>query len=131
MRVKLRALLAALFFAGAAAVGEELLDTDALAWRERLAAERAVLEEAKERVANAQQALGDARQRRHPRGDQLGKLYAELEAAQADLAAHQKAWPDLLEEARQAGAPPVVLREFEDDAPREPQPPANASPPVP
>ena len=131
MRARLRALLACLFFAGAAALGEEPLDQDALAWRERLANERAVIEAAKERVANAEQALGDARQRRRPRGDLLGKLYTELEDARAELASHEKAWPDLLEEARQAGAPPAVLREFEDGEPSEPPPPADGSPAIP
>ncbi len=111
----MRVLLAGLFFAGAAAVGEDLLDRDAQAWRDRLADARAAIEASQERLANAQQALGDARQRHRPRGEQKAKLYAELEAAEAELAEREKAWPDLLEEARRNGAPPALLREFEDE----------------
>ncbi len=82
-------------------------------WRARLEDEQAALTTARERVANAEHALGDSRQRRRPRGKQLRKLQEELAEAREELAELEAQWPALLEEARRAGATPAVLREFE------------------
>ena len=104
----------ALVATGVAAEESPGLDPAAQEWRQRLADEHAALVAARERVVDAQIALGAARQHHHPRGDLLGRLYADLEAARDDLAKLETSWPQRLEEARRAGVPPVVLRDYED-----------------
>jgi hypothetical protein len=71
------------------------------------------VEDAREQVAVAQRAYRDARKRRR-RGAERAELLAELENAEQALAEAEAALPTLLEEARRAGVPPGVLREFED-----------------
>ena len=106
--------LAALGALSAAAQEEPSQEALVADWQQRLDDAQEGLRAAREHVQQAELALGDARQRRRPRGELLGKLYDELPAAREDLAQREAQWPALLEEARRAGVPPVVLREYED-----------------
>jgi hypothetical protein len=82
-------------------------------WRDTLGEASARVDAAREQVATAESAYRDARKRRR-RGAQRADLLAALEAAQTELAEAEAALPALLEEARRAGVPAGVLREFED-----------------
>ena len=83
------------------------------AWRDKLLEARERVDEAHGQVATAEMAYRDARKRKR-RGGERADLLAALEAAQAELAEAEAELPALLEEARRAGVPPGVLREFED-----------------
>jgi malate synthase len=92
----------------------DLDDVNAIAaWRERLEDGRARLAEARQRADAAHDAYADWRQRKVPRGVRKEKLVREVTEAEAELAEAQKAWQVLFEEARRAGVPPGVLRDFE------------------
>jgi hypothetical protein len=83
-------------------------------WRERLLEAQQRLESARERAAATQHAYRDWRQRKRPRGEKKEELLAKLEGAEQELAEAEAELPVLLDEARRAGVPPGVLREFED-----------------
>lgn len=117
MRSGLALLLCVLVAASALAQpADENADPVVAGWTRRLGDEHASILAARERVGSAEHALGDARQRRRPRGKKLAALRAELAEAEADLAERETAWPDLLEQARRAGAPPALLMEYEQPA---------------
>jgi len=79
-------------------------------WQARAVAARSRVEAARERVASAETAYQDARQRKK-RGDPLAKTVSGREAAEAELeAALRYEEEDLPEEARRAGALPGWLR---------------------
>lgn len=52
--------------------------------------------------------------RRYPRGAEKERLMAALERAEADLAEAEEQYPELLEQARQAGVPQGLLQDYED-----------------
>ena len=83
------------------------------AWRAKLDEGRAVLLEARQRFEAAHDAYADWRQRKVPRGVRKEKLVREVAEAEVDLAEAQGAWQALQEEARRAGVPPGVLRDYE------------------
>ena len=89
-------------------------EADVGEWRERLLEAQERLESARERAAAAQHAYRDQRQRKRLRGEKKAKLLAELKGAEQQLAEAEAELPVLLDEARRAGVPPGVLREFED-----------------
>lgn len=96
---------------------QEVADLDDVnviaAWRERLEDGRARLAEARQRFEAAHDAYADWRQRKVPRGVRKEKLVRDVTEAEAELAEAQGAWQVLFEEARRAGVPPGVLRDFE------------------
>jgi hypothetical protein len=104
--------LGLLLAAAPAAAGDE--DPALSAWRERLAGARAELLGARERAERARDTYQDWRQRKVPRGVRKEALVRELEEAQAAAAGAEEAWSGLLEEARRAGVPPGVLRDYEE-----------------
>jgi hypothetical protein len=81
-------------------------------WRQTLFEARERVDKAQEDVAVTQQAFRKARQRNR-RGDERGELLATLQAAEQDLEEAEAALPLLLDQARRAGVPPGILREFE------------------
>ncbi len=89
-------------------------DDDVASLRRHLETEWQRVLDGRERVARAEHAVRDSRQRKYPRGEKRVELYDELEAAREDLAALEAQWPDKVEQARQAGLPAGVLQEFED-----------------
>ena len=95
--------------ANPAGIGAEEIEE----WRQTLLEARERVDEAIGQVATAEMAYRDARKRKR-RGGERADLLAALEAAQAELAEAEAELPALLEEARRAGVPPGVLREFED-----------------
>ena len=82
-------------------------------WRQTLLEARERVDGAREEVAAAQQAYRDAR-KRNRRGAERADLLAAQSAAEQELAKAEAELPALLEDARRAGVPPGVLREFED-----------------
>ena len=82
-------------------------------WRQTLLEARERVDEAQADVAMAQQAFRKARQRNR-RGEERGELLVTLQAAEQELADAEAELPLLLDEARRAGVPAGVRREFED-----------------
>ena len=82
-------------------------------WRQTFLEARERVDGAREQVTVAQQAYRDAR-KRNRRGAERADLLAAQGAAEQELAEAEAELPALLEEARRAGVPPGVLREFED-----------------
>ena len=82
-------------------------------WRQTLLEARERVDEAQVQVTVAQQAFRNARHRDR-RGGERAELRAAVGAAEQELAEAEAALPELLEQARRAGVPPGVLREFED-----------------
>ena len=65
------------------------------------------------RTPSAHDAYADWRQRKYPRGVRKEKLVQEVADAEVALAEAEAAWQALLEDARRAGVPPGVLRDYE------------------
>jgi hypothetical protein len=116
-RLALLALFAALATPPAFLAAQEVRDVDdaraIAAWRAKLDEGRIALRGARHRVEAAHDAYADWRQRKVPRGVRKEKLVREVEEAEAALAEAQDAWLALQEEARRAGVPPGVLRDYE------------------
>jgi len=92
----------------------DLDDAHAIAiWRTRLDEGRVALAEARHRFEAAHDAYADWRQRKYPRGVRKEQLVREVAEAETALAETQAAWQRLQEEARRAGVPPGVLRNYE------------------
>jgi hypothetical protein len=92
----------------------DLDDAAALAeWRARLDEAHVALAEARHRSEAAHDAYADWRQRKYPRGVRKEKLVQEVADAEVALAEAQAAWQALQEDARRAGVPPGVLRDYE------------------
>ena len=111
-------LLGAALAAGAAPLSaQQVADVDdavAIAeWRTKLDDARVALEEARHRYEAAHDAYADWRQRKIPRGVRKEQLVREVAEAETALAETQAAWQGLQEEARRAGVPPGVLRDYE------------------
>jgi hypothetical protein len=79
----------------------------------RLDEAHAELQDARRRVEAAQDAYADWRQRKYPRGVRKEKLVQEVADAEVALAEAQAAWQAIQEDARRAGVPPGVLRDYE------------------
>ncbi len=93
------------------------MDPDELArWEQTLSELQNDLVEARARVREATIAYQEARVRKYPRGERRAELIAQLEAAKKRLAEAELALPEMLEKARRAGVPPVVLSRFENPA---------------
>jgi chromosome segregation ATPase len=97
----------------AAAASQDQLDAH---WSGRLEDATKRLAEARIAVPAAEAAVGEARHRRYPRGEALGKLERNVEKAREELARAEEELPALLEKARVAGASPGVLQRFESAA---------------
>jgi chromosome segregation ATPase len=82
-------------------------------WRQRLDAGRDRLELATAQLESARDTYQDWRQRKYPRGKRKEELVAELKSAESELAKAEAAWVELQEDARRAGVPPGVLRDYE------------------
>jgi chromosome segregation ATPase len=95
--------------AGAVGMGAEEIEQ----WRKTLLGAQERVDGANQQVALAQQAYRDARKRKR-RGGERAELLEALKSAEQELADAESALPELLDEARRAGVPPGVLREFED-----------------
>ena len=111
-------LLGAALAAGAAPLSaQQVADSDdmpAIAeWRARLDEGHVALEGARHRTEAAYDAYADWRQRKIPRGVRKEQLVREVAEAETALAESQAAWRELQEEARRAGVPPGVLRDYE------------------
>jgi hypothetical protein len=92
----------------------DLEDATAIAaWREKLGEAHAALQDAEHRVEAAHAAYADWRQRKYPRGVRKEKLVQEVADAEVALAEARAAWEALQEDARRAGVPPGVLRDYE------------------
>jgi septal ring factor EnvC (AmiA/AmiB activator) len=89
-------------------------DANSTAWAQRLAEAHGKLEAARTEVVSAQAALDRARNRQYPTGDALAKLEKDLADAKEKLATREAEWPQLLEQAREAGVLPAVLRPYEN-----------------
>lgn len=89
-------------------------------WVPRLAEALAARDDARTRVIAGEAALSSARHRHHPRGKALEKVEKDLDDARKDLAAAEERFPELVEQARQAGVSPTALRPFEEAADAEP-----------
>ncbi len=88
-------------------------EDDSARWTEILDEAHASLLAARSRVAKAEYAYQDWRQRHRPRGAKKGELVAEIAEAKAALEDAEVRWPETLEKARTAGAPPGLLRRYE------------------
>lgn len=82
-------------------------------WRAKFEEAYIALEEARHRTEAAHDAYADWRQRKIPRGVRKEQLVREVAEAETALAGTQAAWQGLQEEARHAGVPPGVLRDYE------------------
>ena len=82
-------------------------------WRQRLLGAQERIDQAEADVAGAQLAFRKARQRNR-RGGERGDLLATLQAAERELEEAEAELPLLLDQARRAGVPAGVRREFED-----------------
>ena len=92
----------------------DLEDAAAIAaWRTKLDEAQAALQDARGRFEAAHDAYADWRQRKYPRGVRKEKLVQEVADAEVALAEAQAAWQALQEDARSAGVPPGVLRDYE------------------
>ena len=98
--------------ASATAPGGGIDATQVEEWRVTLLQAQERVVEARAEVEVAQRAFRDAR-RRNRRGDARGARLAELQEAQSELAEAEARLPELVEQARRAGVPHAVLREFE------------------
>jgi malate synthase len=116
-RFALMSLCVALAAPPAFLAAQEVADLDDAAaiasWRTKLDDGRIAVLEARHRVEAAHDAYADWRQRKVPRGVLKEKLVDEVKDSEAALAEAQAAWEALQEQARRAGVPPGVLRDYE------------------
>lgn len=82
-------------------------------WEERLERAHSRLQGARARNAAAEHAYQDMKQRHRPRGTERDAIVSEVEAARIELGEAEKAWPEVLAEARRAGVPQDTLRRFQ------------------
>lgn len=101
----------------ALAADESQEEQEIAAWTKRLAEARARIDAAERRVAELQGAKERGASRRYPRGTVKGKYLEDLKAARVERDEAQRAFPELLEEARRAGVPNGILSDFEDPDP--------------
>jgi malate synthase len=111
-------LLAAALVPGPAGLeAQEVVDLEdaaaIAAWRAKLDEAHAALQDARRRFEAAHDAYADWRQRKYPRGVRKEKLVQEVADAEIALAEAEAAWQALQEDARRAGVPPGVLRDYE------------------
>lgn len=81
-------------------------------WAAELADAQRNVEAARQRLAEAEAEYSRARHDQYPRGAEMAKLEREFRDAQSDLPASEKALEALVEQARQAGVLPEVLRPY-------------------
>ena len=81
-------------------------------WAERLAEAEAHIEALRLRLESAETAYAEARHAGHPRGEALQNLIDERNAAQEAYREAERAFPELLEQARRAGVYAEVLRPY-------------------
>jgi hypothetical protein len=109
----------ALVFALASPAGGEPTDAQAAerdrTWTSRLLDAQMNIDRARQRVAAAKAAVSEARHRKHPRGAALGAIERERQKAEEELAAADAALPALLERARSEGVSQTVLMRFEPE----------------
>jgi len=81
-------------------------------WAERLAQASARIRASRARLAASEAAYTEARHEEYPRGDALQALVHERDAARAEHREAKAALPELVEQARRAGASAAVLRPY-------------------
>jgi hypothetical protein len=86
-------------------------------WLPRLTDAKNQRDEALRRVIASEAALSSARHRKYPRGEALDAIEKDLESSRKALADAEQRLPELLEQARLAGASPALLQSFEEDEP--------------
>jgi hypothetical protein len=91
-------------------------------WIQTLEQEAKELGQLRKTQAALQAEVDKANTRRYPRGEEKERLLAANLRAQKDLGEAQAEFPDLIEQARQAGVPQGLLQDYEDLA----EPPDNA-----
>jgi hypothetical protein len=89
------------------------LEQPSAAWEARLEAASQRVIESRKALEDARAAYQDWHQRKIPRGKSRGEAVAALERAEQEAAAAEAALPEVLEEARRAGAEPGLLRRYE------------------
>jgi hypothetical protein len=85
-------------------------------WQERLARAQQRIELARERADEAEAEYARARHDGYPRGEALSEIKERHHATQRELRMAEEALPRLVEQARRAGVPPGVLRDYRGDA---------------
>jgi hypothetical protein len=108
--------------AEAAASDESEESNDWAGWIQTLEQEAKELGQLRKTEAALQAEVAEAIARRRPRGEEKERLLAAHLRAQKDLGEAEAQFPDLVEQARQAGVPQGLLQDYEDLA----EPPANA-----
>jgi len=83
-------------------------------WVRTLEKSREQIREERRKVEALQQALEQAVYRRYPRGEEKARIENDLAAAKKSLAEDEAQYPDLVEQARQAGVPARILLDYED-----------------
>jgi len=84
-------------------------------WSQRLARAQQRIDLARERVEKTDAAYSRARHDRNPRGGALEEVKERRTAAERELASAEAALPRLVEQARRAGVPAGVLRDYWGD----------------
>ncbi len=107
------ALLAAEPAADARADSDADAEDAPASWSDRLKEASDRIARARLRASKAEGAYSRARHDGYPRGDALGQIKKEWDAAAEELRAAREALPELVEEARQAGAEASVLRPYD------------------
>lgn len=82
-------------------------------WADELALAQQRVERAAVRLERAEATYTEARHDQYPRGDALAEIEAELAHARVEQVAARNAMQSLIEEAREAGVLPGVLRPYE------------------
>lgn len=88
-------------------------DTLTQAWRERISTAQQQVADAQLRAETARNTYQDWRQRKYPRGVRKEELVREVADADQAVRDAEASFAGLLEQARRAGVPPGVLRDFE------------------
>jgi len=114
--LKIGLLMLALLVPASLANASEWSEDDSARWTAILDEARETLLAARSRVTKADYAYQDWRQRHWPRGAKKGEMLTEIDEAKAALADAEVLWPETLEKARKAGAPPGLLRRYDTPA---------------
>lgn len=114
MITRIGAITLALLLLASPAATTDWSEVDEARWLQMLDEAQESLASARKRVEDAEVAYLKWRQRHRPRGAKKGDLLDEIEESKATLADAEESWPELLEKARQAGAPPGLLRRYEE-----------------
>ncbi|MCP3984717.1 MAG: hypothetical protein GY723_10035 [bacterium] len=113
MSLRIGLLVIALLAPTSLALAGDWSEADSAHWKVTLDEAHDALLAARQQLSQAEYAYQDWRQRHRPRGAKKADLVSGIEEAKANLADAEERWPEVLEMARQAGAPPGFLRRYE------------------